>query len=256
MGSPARAVDLDCPHGRPDLAVADRGGCRLFRRRGELSVPAPFSRRQLLIYKIEGFVTGSLLMAMVLPGALRSNGIGVWYPAAFLGCALALLFMQLGQLAVVLLAGSMGTQKFTRRRKIVLGVGAALLLVAVIQTGKAARDDGLMPFLARLSETVVGEVLLFPFRSLVELILAQQLWPDVAAWLAAALAVNGAVLWLALVLDVIIWKSWRLRPAKRTMPVSSRCGRAWPPALCRAQPVGPCLPCPAGAASAPCCGGN
>jgi hypothetical protein len=92
--------------------------------------PGPFSRRELLLYKLARTLAGGLLSGFIMSIVLLHHASG--WPAAFAGSFLAMLFVQLLTLAIVMLAQTVGERAYTRGRKLVLGVIVAALAVAVV----------------------------------------------------------------------------------------------------------------------------
>src|SRR5438874_5570284 len=89
----------------------------------------PFSRRQLLAYKIIIAFLSSLLMAVIFLFWLASLRLpSVMLGFGYLAIVLALMFVQLLIMAIGFVAGTIGVQAYNRRRKfILLGVAAVAL---------------------------------------------------------------------------------------------------------------------------------
>jgi hypothetical protein len=86
--------------------------------------PAPYSRRDLLAYRIVSHLQGVAFMALFFSIYLQS--ISRWWPATFMGTFLAFLFVHLTVLTLRLLAENIGQQAYSRGRI------AGLMLLAII----------------------------------------------------------------------------------------------------------------------------
>lgn len=103
--------------------------------------PGPFTRRELLLYKLARTLAGGLLSGCIMSIVLLRHASG--WPAAFVGSFLAMLFVQLLTLAIVMVAQSVGERAYSRGRKLVLGAIVLLFAGAVVPqvreiTGAAA----------------------------------------------------------------------------------------------------------------------
>jgi hypothetical protein len=162
--------------------------------------PGPFSRRQLLGYKIAVTFLTSLLTALFFSVYLLSHG--AWFVAAYAGALLACFFLMLFGMAVGLVANVLGARAHTRARQLVLLVLLALLLLAALHAGGdllAASPDEI---LRRVEQTPALRVVLEPLRWFIETMTARDLWPDFALYLALSLGVDLGLVVLVFVLDV------------------------------------------------------
>jgi hypothetical protein len=160
---------------------------------------APFSRRQLLAYKI----TANLLLCLV--GALFMMLFLVPYASGFLtgyvGLVLALLFVQFLCMAVVLLTDLVGAHAYSRRRRLIVVGVAALLVLALLQVGRDSLGLKPVELLERLEQAPVSQALLTPARWLVHTFTARQFWPDLVQYAGLSLAVNLLLLVIVFALD-------------------------------------------------------
>ncbi len=191
--------------------------------------PAPFSQRQLLIYKIFWSTASSFLSALFLAFLLRRGRTS--YLACWLGLSFALMFVQHITLLSALIFHIIGEKLYNRSRKI---IAAALVLIVATALGRAAGVDrggaieyaaagsierkigdldtrrgvsieGAIPprpgLFARAIDYPPARVALWPLRVFVEAYTAERLWPDLALWGGAALTLNLALLGLILAID-------------------------------------------------------
>jgi hypothetical protein len=162
----------------------------------------PFSRRQLLAYKILIAFLSSLVMALFFlvwfaSMHIRTRMLGFCY----LGIVLALLFTQLLTMAISFLAGSISVQAYNRRRKLTLVIVVMLVLAASVQVGgDLFRLSG--PELAkRIEQTPLLHAILEPFRWFVQAFTAEQFWPDFVYWASLSLAMDLGLLLVVFALD-------------------------------------------------------
>ncbi len=127
--------------------------------------PGPFTRRQLLVYKIGkslvGIAFSSLLLSVVLLRHARA------WPAAWAGLFLAMLLLQMFGIAVTLIAQSVGERVYTRGRKVVLAlviVGAAAWLLPKMAAAGGGRP-GFLEMARALRGSRVGAFVLAPLEA-------------------------------------------------------------------------------------------
>ncbi|MBI1917983.1 MAG: hypothetical protein HYS12_25095 [Planctomycetes bacterium] len=165
-----------------------------------LLFPGPFTRRQLLLYKITTSTLFILPTTLFLTFLLRIHAH--WYLAAFLGLFLAFLFLQLFQMALNLLATALGAQAYTRGRKLVL----LLLLLAVagilFEAARTAGPGG-RPGFGPIERTDLWRTLSAPLRWFVEVFLTEPgAWEDLLLYTALSGGVILVLLAIILLLDV------------------------------------------------------
>jgi hypothetical protein len=162
----------------------------------------PFSRRQLLAYKIVVVFLSCLLMAvffLIWLGSLPRQGTNPGY--AYLAIVLFLLFTQFLTIAVGLVASTIGVQAYTRRRKLILVGVAALALVALVQMGGDLFRLPRSELLQHVVQTPLLYAVLEPFRWFTQAVMAEVFWPDFARWGGLSLAVVLGLLLVIFALD-------------------------------------------------------
>jgi hypothetical protein len=161
--------------------------------------PGPFTRRQLLAYKVGksfiGLLFSSLLMSVVFLKYATS------WPQAWVGLFLALLFMQLFSMAITLIAQSAGERAYTLTRKIILGIVIVGIAAMILPALKEGGRPGFFAVAQMLQSSPVGSVLLAPLKVFAKLFVAGGWWPGGLAYAAAAAAIDGAVLLIVFYLD-------------------------------------------------------
>jgi len=101
--------------------------------------PAPFTRRQLLVYKLGKSLVGLLFSSVLLSVVFLRHAVS--WPFAWWGTFLALIFMQLLAMAITLIAQSAGERTYTRSRKIILVAMLLIIAAAVIPSLKGGMAD-------------------------------------------------------------------------------------------------------------------
>jgi hypothetical protein len=160
---------------------------------------APFSRRQLLLYKITGSFGMILVSALFLTLVTRQHTASLL--AGFVGLTLIFLFGQLLSMSLALLASAVGARAYNRSRKLVLAALLAGLAAVAMLKGAEARQRGWLVVLEEVEQSPVVQVILAPVGWLIEASTAQRLWPDLVKWAALGLGLNLALLLVVLALD-------------------------------------------------------
>lgn len=174
-----------------DRAIAFTGGEVNFLFAG------PFTRRQLLVYKLAKSLLGSAALALLL--SLSYRRFASYWPAAFVGLLLAFLFVNLCTVGVGILTQSLGERFDTGRRR-----AGLLLTMAIVVTLAASRihpGADWKQTVLRLRDSPAGRVILAPAVPFVRAFTAPSLGTELLTWTLAAAAVDAAVLALLLRLD-------------------------------------------------------
>ncbi len=161
--------------------------------------PAPFTRRQLLAYKL----LGTALLCVVY-GLLMTGFFLAYVPnplAAWLGLVLTLWFVQFFSTTVALVLQTLGARATTRSRKIILVGLAVMLTLTVGWLGRDALAEGPARALDRLTAQPAVWYGLAPLRWFVEATTAEQLWPEFADRALRCLAIDAGLLLVVFLLD-------------------------------------------------------
>jgi hypothetical protein len=161
--------------------------------------PAPFSRRQILLYKILGSVTAALYVSLIVSVSLMMH-IRSW-PAAAVGCFLAYLMMNSLTICAQLIAQNVGERAFTRARRLLLGGVIIAAAVALGQVASRGLDGSWQETLLRARHSPPAEVLLAPFAVFAKIITAERLIPDAIGWAALGATLIVGIYALAVWLD-------------------------------------------------------
>lgn len=160
--------------------------------------PAPFTRAQLLVYKLAQRVVPLFFVSLFV--SLWGRQLGSSWPAAWLGLLLALWLIHLVSLTLALLGQTFEARRFAWWRR-AAGLGAIAALVgAVVWTGQAIDSGKPLDALETFAQSATGQAIAWPLRPYAATILA----PDLVAALgpaSIALLVNAALAVLAIRLD-------------------------------------------------------
>lgn len=211
----------------------------------------PFTRRDLLLYKLVrwgiGILLGSLIVA-VSPLSLAFRG----RLPTFVGVGLALVFIKLSGLAVMLTRLMIAEAAHTKMRRITLAVVGMLVATGLAQVFGRSSGIAYRALASDFEATWVGRILLSPFLVFRNAAMAERWFPDLFIWGTAGLAIDGALVAIVLRLDadylewstaISQWVYERVQRAKRTggmvITAGRRPGRGLPrlPWLAGAGPV-------------------
>jgi ABC-2 type transport system permease protein len=162
--------------------------------------PAPFSRRQLIGYKMTVIAlktaSGTLLLSILFLQYAHS------FIAAYIGLLLTAMFIQFLMMALALVAATVGALAYGRGRRWLLALlGVAVAAGALFLRRHQWDRAGLILLIPELSRAPVISVILAPFRWFIEAFTAEHLWPDLVLWSGLCLAVNAVAVLLIMTLD-------------------------------------------------------
>jgi hypothetical protein len=161
----------------------------------------PFTRRQLLAYKVGKSVAGMAFSATLLSVVLLRHA--AHWGQAWVGLFLAMMFLQLVGMAITLVGQSVGERAYTRGRKVALGLVLAAVAVVVLpaMSGGGGARPGFFEVARTLRASRVGSVVLAPLDVFGRLFTADAWWPGGWMDVGLAVAINGALLLLVFYLD-------------------------------------------------------
>lgn len=160
--------------------------------------PGPFTRRQLLFYKLARTLGGALVSGSIFSVVLLRHA-SMW-PAAFVGGVLAMMLVQFLTLSLAMIAQSIGARAYTIGRRVALGVVLAGVALAL---GPGVRDmfgGGLSETLHTLQHSTPARVALAPFVPFTHTFTATT-WAELVLWGGVSAALNLALLLLVIRLD-------------------------------------------------------
>lgn len=164
----------------------------------EFLFPGPFSRREVLGFKLLGTVLNVTVMGLIFSLFVRRY-VTYWL-AAYLGVVLGLIFVQYFTIAALMVGESMSQRAFTRARKTIVFVGTALLAVAAGQVLAMRADARTGDILLLLRESPWLWYVLLPFEPFARMMTAQSLG-SVGAWAAVCVAFNIILFAVIVLLD-------------------------------------------------------
>jgi hypothetical protein len=159
----------------------------------------PFSRRQLLAYKIVGNALLCCVYALLLTAFFFAYAARPL--AGYVGLVFTLWFILLFSMAVSLLVNALEVRAFSRPRKVLALALLGLGVLALAYFGGGAFAGGPGDVVARLRQNAVVQVLLTPMGWFVETFTAEHVWPDFVLGAARCMGVNALLLLVVFVLD-------------------------------------------------------
>lgn len=160
--------------------------------------PGPFSRRQLLAYKIVSTLIVSLPTALFLTFVASTESS--WFPASLTAMPLIVLFMQLFSLALNLIAVSLGARLYTRGRKIAAACVGLLALFVLVQFGGSPAEWQPRELWRQIQDTSAWQIVAWPLRWFFVTLTAHS-WLELLGPAAAAALVDLALVGVVFALD-------------------------------------------------------
>src|SRR5262245_51824401 len=160
---------------------------------------APFTRRQLLLYKLWQSIRNALWGGTLF--ALVSSRFSPHFLGSWLACVLAILFMNALTLAATLASQLVTEQAYTQSRRMILAAIALLIALGLWQALPAAASRNPIEVAEEFVRSPPGRVLLAPFEVFPKIATARS-YGEVAAWSGLGLAMIAGLFALAISLDV------------------------------------------------------
>jgi hypothetical protein len=164
----------------------------------EFLFPGPFTRRELLLYKVSASAAAALLTSLIF--SVIFVRWTTWWFAGWAGLWLVMMFTQLLGMSLALVAQWIGETTYTRARRIVLAAAVILAGVTAAQMLPAGQGIAWHNFSEQLRASPVGTALVTPFEPFGRTIAAETL-VDFAIWGSAALGIVVVLLVVVLRLD-------------------------------------------------------
>ncbi|HWE36973.1 MAG TPA: putative ABC exporter domain-containing protein [Isosphaeraceae bacterium] len=160
---------------------------------------APFSRRQLLAYKLWVILGGVLVFGVFMAVAMRTYS--PTFLSAYVGMVLMGLFGQLLTMAVALIGATIGAAANTWRRRLALAILLAVVVVVAASVGRRALAVPTLEALQSIPDAPAVRAVLTPFRWFLLAFTARHLWPDLVEWGALAGLIDAGLVLLIFSLD-------------------------------------------------------
>ena len=196
--------------------------------------PAPFSRRQLLLYRLLSIFTATFWLSFFITagGSMFLVRENFWFSllTSFCGVSLALLLVQLFLVLMGLIGTSVKVRLYNPSRKLVaVGVSILVLLMLFSVRGQTTWDglklvqnpQDLIPLVDNYVNSTAGKILLGPFKIFSNLVLAGS-FSAFALWGAACVLINLAVGYLIIRLDANYLETSVLASQKRAELIKSQ----------------------------------
>jgi hypothetical protein len=160
--------------------------------------PGPFGRRQILAYKIASTLLLSLPTALFMSLVFRIHAS--WFLASFVAMLLMVLFMQLFNMTLNLLAVGLGARLYTRGRKLMLAAIVVLGVALTLQVGGPPSEWKPRELAEKALATTTWKVVSWPLRWFFDAFTATG-WPDLLESASVAALVNLALVFVVFALD-------------------------------------------------------
>ncbi len=160
--------------------------------------PGPFTRREILIYKIANSLNGTLFMSLIFSLIFLRHT--TFWLAGFTGIFFTLMFIQLFSMAVILVKQTIAEHAYNTFRKVIV-----VVIVALIAYGagdrliEGIRQDPINT-LKSIQDSWSIYILLLPFKAFSYAITATTLI-ELAQWLSIALIIDLSILSLVIMID-------------------------------------------------------
>jgi hypothetical protein len=173
----------------------------------------PFTRRQLLVYKLSSGVFAALFTALFF-SIMLMRFASLWI-AVFLGFFLTMVFMHLLTTALVLAGQSLAERIYTRTRKAMMFIILGFAVLVAARLLPAFLDKGFQEAASGMRGSAVWFWLTMPLEPFVRAISATRIFPDLIGWALAAAAVDLALLAVVILIDVNYLESSLVASQKR-----------------------------------------
>jgi hypothetical protein len=179
----------------------------------EFLFPGPFTRRELLLYKLATSALFAGLNALVFATVFRN--VTTWWLAGWIGIWLTLLFIQLLSMAIVLVVQTIGQRAYSLARRAILAMLIVLVGLSTWQFWPAGGSLSLIELATEFRTSTGGRIVLAPFEVFGRAIAAETLYPELLLWGAAALGVNVLLTIVVLSLDANFFEAALVAGQKR-----------------------------------------
>ncbi len=160
---------------------------------------APFSRRQLLIYKLTGVLGAAFFQGLVITFALVNLIPSLLF--GFVGAVLTTSFMSLTSILITLIGQVVNQKIYTRSKRLIGLAMVGLIAVAIGQASSTiVADTDLMSWAEQICNSTAGKIVLAPFMVFCETFFASS-FSQFFFWMPIALLINFGLLAAILSLD-------------------------------------------------------
>lgn len=163
--------------------------------------PGPFSRHQLVLYKIAVTAFATLGVALMV-SLWQWRSASMWI-AGLLGIWLAWLFAQSLAMLIILARQSITARRSSPLVRLAFVAMLALLAIAIYNIVRPLLhgDFNLPNLLSQARDTLPARIVLAPFEVLTATLTAERLFPDLMQWAALSMAMIAVLIFLIIRLD-------------------------------------------------------
>lgn len=158
----------------------------------------PFSRRQLVTYKISAGLSGVVFLTLLVAPA---GAVALPFLSSFAGALLLLTFYCLVQLVVASLGTMVGPRVGEAPIRCALSLAVLGAVGALFWFAFGKVHDDPVALYRTITQSPGWRLALAPLRPFFEVLLAKRLWPDLVLWVLPCLAINGGLLAAIYALD-------------------------------------------------------
>jgi len=177
----------------------------------EFLFPGPFSRREVLAYKLLGTVLNVLLGSLIF-SMFAVRFTSMWL-AAYIGVALSLIFIRYFTMAAMIVGETMSQRAYTRARRVLLTAVGVLIAMGAGQVMSMRNDMRGENFMVLLRESAWLRYVLLPLEPFVRTVTAPT-FPNLLGWATVCVAINGALFFVIVWLDAE-YRETAIRVSKR-----------------------------------------
>ena len=161
--------------------------------------PGPFTRRQLLGYKLLKSAAGAAVTATLF-SILFVRYVPSW-PAGWLGIFGSLVFLQLFSMTIVLVGETVNEHIHARARVVAIAAMVVVLVISLVPVLRAGRARSFGELGTAWGSTSLGTIILAPFEIFGRIVSAEHLAPDALPWVLLAGLVLGGLALIVIGLD-------------------------------------------------------
>jgi hypothetical protein len=158
----------------------------------------PFSRRQLLTYKIGAEFSGLVVLALLA----APLGTAVFpFLSCFMGILLIFVFVYFCQLVVSSLGMTLGLRGSKGPLRLAVSLAILFTIFALVWFSFGAIRDDPVALYRQAKHSMVWRLALAPLGWFFEVVMAKRVWPDLVQWTSLCLVIDGALLATVYALD-------------------------------------------------------
>jgi len=159
----------------------------------------PFTRRQLLVYRIATNALGVLIGALFCSVPIAAYGSS-WFPA-FIGLVMTLQFISLLSMSTALTSQIISQNAYSIGRRIVMVVICTLMIAGLAEVFEPNGELHPLEIAIQFRHSTAGTIVTAPFAVFTDLIAASEVNLKFAGGLAVALGINALLLLITIRLD-------------------------------------------------------